>query len=120
MADPLTPAEARRRFDQVTRGRHVAPPELTLAGAKARLREVDAGLDIGPALRWAGRGRWGAAAVSLLPWLVSPSGRAYLAPLVLRAAGAMYLAIGFLRGLRKPGARTPRSPAAGSKAPPSR
>jgi len=108
VADPLTPGEARRRFRAVTRGRHVPPAGLTVAAAKARLREVDAGLDIGPALQLAGRGRWGAAAVSLLPWLLSPAGRAWLAPLVLRAAAATYFLLGLLR--RKAGAAGEEAP----------
>ncbi len=83
MAEPLSAEEARRRFRAVARGRHPADPQLDVATAKARLREADPGIDISPLLGLAGQRRWKPALLSVLPWAMSPEGRAYLAPLLL-------------------------------------
>lgn len=97
MADPLSPEEARRRFQAVSRGRHATDTSLDLAGAKQRLREADPGVDIAPTLRHLGERRWQPAALSLLPWLVSDAGRAYMAPLLLRMAEGAYTALELLK-----------------------
>ena len=88
MAEPLSAEEARRRFRAVARGRHPTQPHLDVAAAKARLREADPGIDIGPLLHFAAKRRWQPALLSLLPWGMSPEGRAYLAPLLLAALNA--------------------------------
>ncbi len=82
MAEPLSAEEARRRFRAVARGRHPADPQLDVATAKARLREADPGIDISPLLGLAAQRRWKPALLSVLPWAMSPEGRAYLAPLL--------------------------------------
>jgi len=80
MADPLNPDEARQRFRAVTQGRRPTNPALDIATAKARLRQADPGIDIGPALRLLGEGRWQQAMLSVVPWLLSETGRTWLAP----------------------------------------
>jgi len=97
MADPLNPDEARRRFLAVSQGRRPADPALDIATAKARLRQADPGLDIAPALRLLGEGRWQPALLSVVPWLLSETGRAWLAPALL---SAMQLAIDGIARLR--------------------
>ena len=83
MAEPLSPEQARQRFRAVLRGRHLTDTHLDVATAKARLREADPGIDIGPLLHFAGEKRWKSALLSLLPWILSPEGRAYMAPVLL-------------------------------------
>ncbi len=83
MAEPLSPEEARQRLRAVLRGRHLTDTHLDVATAKARLREVDPGIDIGPLLQAVAGKRWKPALVSLLPWFMTPEGRAYVAPLLL-------------------------------------
>ena len=78
-------------------GRHTPRRRLSVAQAKARLREVDAGLDIGPVLSAVTRGQWRSAVLSLLAWFNTDAGRAFIAPLMLKL---LPLAIGLLDLLR--------------------
>lgn len=98
MAHTLTPEQARKQFEAVSHGKRPANRQVSVEQAKARLREVDAGLDLGPALRLAAEGNWKGAAVSFLPWLVSGSGREYFAPVLLKLAELSFVALAFLRG----------------------
>ncbi len=97
MADPLNPDEARQRFLAVTQGRRPADPTLDIATAKARLRQADPGLDIGPALRLLGEGRWRPALLSLMPWLLGESGRAWFAPLLLQLVEGFHVVLALVR-----------------------
>ena len=109
MADPLSREEARRQFQAVTHGRAPRRADLSLAEAKARLRDVDAGLDIGPALRFATRGEWKPALLSLAGWSATAEGRAWLAPLLLRGLEAFYLVLGLVQKPR-PATTEPEKP----------
>lgn len=94
MADTLSTNEARQRFRAVTRGRNPHHSELSLAKAKANLRAADAGLDLGPALRFVSRGQWRPALVSMVAWSATEPGRAFFAPLLLRGLEIFYLVLG--------------------------
>jgi hypothetical protein len=97
MADTLTKDEARQRFRAVTRGRSPQHSELSLAEAKANLRAADAGLDLGPALRFVSRGQWRPALLSVVTWSATEPGRAFFAPLLLQGFEIFYLLLGMFR-----------------------
>ncbi|RMG38748.1 MAG: hypothetical protein D6720_00695 [Gammaproteobacteria bacterium] len=96
--DALTPEEARARLRALSQGRRVPRRDLSLEEAKARLRETDADLDIGPFLHFASEGRWREAGLSLALWAVSEDGRYFFSPLLL---SALSLVDGVLQALRK-------------------
>jgi hypothetical protein len=97
MADTLNREEAREQFRAVSRGRSQRHTDLNLVEAKARLREVDADLDLGPTLRFASRGQWRPALLSMVAWSATGSGRAYLAPLLLQGLEFFYMVLGSLK-----------------------
>ncbi len=97
MADTLSTEEARQRFRSVTRGSNPRNSELTLEEAKERLRAADAGLDLGPALRFVSRGQWRPAMFSVVAWFTTEPGRAFLSPLLLRGLEIFYLLLGMFR-----------------------
>lgn len=95
MAEPLTPEQAREQFRRVTRGQRVRQ-SLSVEEAKARLREVDAELEISPAVDYLNRREWRNALLYLVYWVSTPTGRAALAPVLLRLVSIAGLALGLL------------------------
>lgn len=95
MAEPLTPEQAREQFRRVTRGQRVRQ-SLGVEEAKARLREVDAELEISPAVDYLNRREWRNALLYLVYWASTPTGRAALAPVLLRLLSIAGLALGLL------------------------
>lgn len=120
MAEPLTPEQAREQFRKVSAGRRVRQ-SLSIDEAKARLREVDAELEISPAIDYLNRREWRNALFYLIYWTSTPNGRAALAPVLLRLIPIVSLVLGLLHRLfvhksdQKPEAAPPdNDPAAGS------
>jgi len=101
MADPLDREEARQRFRGVSSGHYVPRRDITLDDAKARFREVDAGLDIAPTLHHLERGEWQPALLSIAGWLGTDFARGYLAPLLSRSLPLIFSLFGLLRGLAR-------------------
>ncbi len=96
--DTLTPEEAREQLRAVSQGRRVPRHDLSLEEAKARLRETDADLDIGPFLHFASQGRWREAGLSLALWAAGEEGRHFFSPVLL---SALSLVDGAIRTVRK-------------------
>jgi hypothetical protein len=98
MAEPLTPEQAREQFRKVTRGRRIRQ-SLSIEEAKARLREVDTELEISPAIDYLNRREWRNALLYLVYWTSTPTGRAALAPVLLRLVSIVSLALGLVHRL---------------------
>jgi len=98
MAEPLTPQQAREQFRRVTRGRRIRQ-SLDIEQAKARLREVDAELEISPAIDYLNRRQWRNALLYLVYWTSTPTGRAALAPVLLRLVSLASLVLGLVHRL---------------------
>jgi hypothetical protein len=95
MAEPLTPEQAREQFRKVTHGQRIRQ-SLSIEEAKARLREVDAELEISPAIDYLNRRQWRNALLYLVYWTSTPTGRAALAPVLLRLLSIASLLLGLV------------------------
>ncbi|WJW74257.1 hypothetical protein QVG61_06925 [Thiohalobacter sp. IOR34] len=102
---PLNREQARARFRATLEGRHVPRRDLGLDEAKARLRAVDEDLDIGPVLAYLSQGRRREALLALAAWLGTDSGRAFVAPLLMRLLPLGYRLLGMLRGAGRDAAK---------------
>ena len=108
--EPLSSDEARQRFRTVLSGKHVSRRKLSVAKAKTQLRAVDAELDIAPILGYAVQGKWRPAILSVVVWLNTDSGRAFIAPLMLKLLPLALSLLGIFKSRRR--AKTTPSTAA--------
>lgn len=97
---PLSSDEARRRFRAALNGERSSRRGLSVAKAKAQLRAVDAELDIGPLLDAVSHKQWRSATLSLVIWLNTDAGRAFIAPLMMKLLPLVISLLG-LFGQRK-------------------